>query len=79
MKRIQSACLSQTIHFQLKEDLEHDIAVEQVKREYENYKKQMERNRTRYKILEENEQPDGSIIIRIKKQVSQYKIGDWFD
>jgi len=79
MKRIQSACLSQTIHFQLKEDLEHDIAVEQVKREYENYKQQMERNRTRYKILEENEQPDGSIIIRIKKQVSQYKIGDWFD
>lgn len=79
MKRIQSACLSQTIHFQLKEDLEHDIAVEQVKREYENYKQLMERNRTRYKILEENEQPDGSIIIRIKKQVSQYKIGDWFD
>ena len=79
MKRIQSACLSQTIHFQLKEDLEHDIAVEQVKREYENYKQLMERNRTRYKILEENEQPDGSIVIRIKKQVSQYKIGDWFD
>lgn len=79
MKRIQSACLSQTIHFQLKEDLEHDIAVEQVKREYESYKQLMERNRTRYKILEENEQPDGSIIIRIKKQVSQYKIGDWFD
>lgn len=79
MKRIQSACLNQTIHFQLKEDVEHKLAVEQVRQEYAHYKQLLERNRTQYKILEETEQPDGSILIRIKKQVSQYKVGDWFD
>ena len=79
MKRIQSAYLSQTIHFQLKEDVEHALAVEQVRQEYAHYKQLLERNRTQYKILEETEQPDGSIVIRIKKQVSQYKVGDWFD
>ena len=79
MKRIRSACLSQTIHFQLKEDVEHGLAVEQVKLEYAHYKQLLERNHTQYKILEETEQPDGSLMIRIKKQVSQYSVGDWFE
>ena len=30
MKRIKAACLCQTLHFQLKEDLEHDYAVKAV-------------------------------------------------
>ena len=37
MKRIKAACLEQTIHFMLKEDLPHDEAVQFVKAEYEHY------------------------------------------
>ena len=38
MKRIKAACIYQTLHFQLKEDLEHSIAVRLVREEVEHYK-----------------------------------------
>ena len=79
MKRIKSACLNQTVHFQLKEDVSHNIAVSEVKAEYESYKKLLERNRTQYKIVEEKTIEDGSIVIKIKKQVNGYDVGDYFD
>ena len=47
MKRIKAACICQTLHFQLKEDLEHSIAVRLVREEVEHYKQALERNRTR--------------------------------
>lgn len=53
MKRIKAACICQTIHFMLKEDTAHEEAVLLVKREVEQYKKRMEQNGTRYKIVEE--------------------------
>ena len=52
MKRIKAACLEQTVHFQLKDDLGHAAAARAVKEEYEHYKMQLERSRTRYKIVE---------------------------
>ena len=48
MKRIKSACLLQTIHFQLKEDLDHTTAVQMVREELNHYKALLERNRTKY-------------------------------
>lgn len=68
MKRIKSSCLMQTVHFLLKDGLSHDLAVTGVKEEYEQYKKQMEKNHTKYQILDETVEPDGSIVIHIKKQ-----------
>ena len=68
MKRNKSACLMQTVHFQLKDGLAHSIAIDAVKKEYEHYKRQLEQNGTKYQILDETIQPDGSIIIHIKKQ-----------
>lgn len=44
MKRIQSGCLSQTIHFQLMEDTGHAQSVSLVRAEYENYKRLLDRN-----------------------------------
>ena len=79
MKRIQSACICQTIHFMLKEDAEHSYAAEQVKAEVENYKKGLERNKTLHKILEETTQPDGSVIIKIIKQYNQSPVGDYLN
>ena len=79
MKRIQSACLSQTIHFQLKDDLEHSQAVEQVRAEYAHYKQLLERNRTQYKIVEQATQPDGSIILKVIKQYNSSPVGDYLN
>ena len=72
MKRIKAACLEQTIHFMLKEDLPHDEAVQFVKAEYEHYLAQLERNRTQYRILEKTEQPDGSLLVKLKTQYNSY-------
>ena len=56
----------------LKEDLPHDEAVQFVKAEYEHYLAQLERNRTQYRILEKTEQPDGSLLVKLKKQYNSY-------
>ena len=50
MKRIKEACICQTLHFMLKEDVGHDYAVKLVKEEIEKYKASLERTRTKYKI-----------------------------
>ena len=77
MKRIKAACICQTLHFQLKEDLEHSIAVRLVREEVEHYKQALERNRTRHKIVDEAEQEDGSVVIRIIKQYNRSPVGDY--
>lgn len=79
MKRVKAACLLQTLHFQLKEDLFHDDAVKAVKEEVEHYKTQLERTRSKYKITEETVQPDGSIIIKIKKQHNNQDCGEYLN
>lgn len=79
MKRIKAACLEQTIHFQLKDGISSELAKQQVRQEYESYKKQMDRHQTRYKIVEEIEQPDGSLIIKIKRQNNTQPVGDYLD
>ena len=77
MKRIKSTCLLQTIHFQLKEDLDHTTAVQMVREELNHYKALLERNRTKYQITDEAEQPDGSIIIHIKKQYNNHSCEEY--
>lgn len=79
MKRIKAACLEQTIHFMLKDDLPHEEAVRYVQAEYEHYLAQMERNRTAYKILNKETQEDGSLIIKIKKQYNSYDCTPYMD
>jgi len=77
MKRIKSACICQTLHFTLKEDAEHQWAVNQVKQELEHYKKGLERKCIQHKILEESTQEDGSIILKIIKQYNAVPTGDY--
>lgn len=79
MKRIKSACLQQTIHFMLKEDLRHEDALRGVKEDVAAYKMQLERSRTRYRIDSEEKQPDGSVIVKIRKQYNSYDCGDYLD
>ena len=77
MKRVKAACLLQTLHFQPKEDLDHALAVKAVQDEVAHYKAQLERNRAAYKVDEEIIQPDGSILIRIRKQYNAVNTGDY--
>lgn len=79
MKRVKSACLLQTLHFQLKEDLPHDQAVIAVQDEVKHYKARMNMRRVAYKIDEETTQPDGSIIIRIRKQYNTSPVGEYLN
>lgn len=79
MKRIKAACLLQTVHFQLKEDLGHAAAVRAVTEEVEHYKAQLERSRIKYQIVDEAKQPDGSVIIHIKKQYNNHSCDEYMD
>jgi hypothetical protein len=78
-KNIQSACLNQTIHFKLNEEVGRSLAVRKVKEEYELYKQQLGRSRLRYKIINEETQNDGSIVVKVKKQINTYDVGDYLD
>ena len=79
MKRIKAACICQTLHFLLKDDLEHDYAVQTVQQEVAHYKAGLERNHTQYRILEEIPQADGSIIVKVIKQYNACPVGDYLN
>ena len=79
MKRIMAACLEQTAHFLIKEDLPHEAAVRAVRAEYEHYQNQMRRNRTEFRVLEELEQSDGSLAVKLKKQYNSYDCGPYME
>ena len=79
MKRVKAACICQTLHFMLKDDLGHDYAVKLVKEEVEKYKASLDKNRTKYKLFSEETQPDGSVMIKIIKQYNTSPVGDYLD
>ncbi len=79
MKRVKAACICQTLHFMLKEDVQHDYAVKLAREEVEHYKKGLERKSTQYKILQETEEPDGSIIVKVIKQYNSSPVGNYLD
>ena len=79
MKRIQYACLNQTIHFKLKEDIPEEWAQRMVQDEYKAYKEHLRVRNIPHKILSEEVQQDGSILIKIKRQVNQYDVGTYLE
>ena len=70
MKRVKSACIMQTLIFTQKEDcgLSRHAILENNRRELAHYKQTMNRRHTRYQLVSEYEQENGSIIVRIRKQ-----------
>ena len=79
MKRIKAACLEQTIHFMLKDDLPRAEAVQAVQAEYAHYIARLDRSRTEYRILEKTEQKDGSLLVKLKKQYNNYDCTPYMD
>ncbi len=79
MKRVKAACICQTLHFMLKDGVEHDYAVKLVTDEVAQYKKTLDRKHTQYKIVEETQQTDGSVMIKIIKQYNMSPVGSYLD
>lgn len=77
MKRVKAACITQTLHFLLKEDMGRDYAQRMVQEEIRKYKDGLNKTGTKYKILSEEKQEDGSVIIEIKKQYNTSPVGDY--
>ena len=70
MKRVKAACILQTLVFMQKDDcgLSKNSILETNRREVENYKRTLERSNTRYQIISQEEQEDGSILVHVRKQ-----------
>jgi hypothetical protein len=70
MKRVKAACILQTLVFMQKEDcgLSKNSIIETNRREFEHYKQTMEKTRTRYQIISKEEQEDGFLVVRVRKQ-----------
>lgn len=76
MKRINSACLFQTIHFVLDPNVDRNIAISKVNSEVLAYE---ENTSDSIKILSKEILKDSSVVLCVKKKVSGYPIGKYFD
>ena len=80
MKRIQSACLQQTLRFYNRDEtLTGDDARKAVAIEVETYRRRMERNHVRHQIVSETQQEDGSVLLAVKKQYNGHDCGMYLD
>ena len=82
MKRVRSACIMQTLVFTQREELcfTAERAFELNRAEYEKYKAELDRVNTRYQILSENEEKDGSVVIKIRKQYNdKTDVSEYFE
>ena len=79
MKRALAACFFQTLHFQLKDDIPHDMAVRLVGQEVEKYKDDLSRKGIQYRIDSETRQPDGSVILKVRKQNLSTPVGEYME
>lgn len=77
MKRIKAACITQTVVFSNHDGETTEYAKKMIQKEYEKYKEQLNRSKTKYVILSEKVNDDGSIIIEIKKQYNTSPVGEY--
>jgi len=81
MKRIKAASILQTLVFSQKEDAGFTPAqaLELNRAEVEHYKATLCKSGARHQINEVTEQPDGSIIVRVRKQYnSKADVDEYF-
>lgn len=63
-KRIQSACLQQTIRFE-------------TPAEFAEYKSKLERKRVQFVTDDMQVQPDGSVIVQVRRQYNNYSVQEY--
>ena len=69
MKRIQSACVEQTIHFKPKEEGPKEMVYQNMEGEVKTYLGLLERRKTNFRIVQKIPQEDGSILLKNKEAV----------
>lgn len=79
MKRVKAACICQTLHFMLKDGLDPSYAAKLVQEEVAQYKKNLDKNRIKYKIVDESLCEDGSVLVKVIKQYNTSPVGDYLD
>ena len=79
MKRIQKACLTQTVVFSNHNGETTAYAHKLIEEEYETDIKKLDASKTHYRILSEHKNDDGSIVIEIKKQYNNSPVGDYLN
>lgn len=79
MRRVKYACLLQTMHFSLREPMSPAETERICRAEYDQYRLDLERKHVRYKIADESVQPDGSIIVQVKKQYNAHDCGEYLN
>lgn len=72
MKRIVNACLMQEIRF----DTMHD---NDPKKDLEQYCRRLDLKKVKYVIDEQTSMPDGSIVIKVRKQYNSYATAGYID
>ena len=77
MKRIKAACITQTLCFSKHDGETTEYAKKMIVQEYDKYKAQLDKSGTKYKILSEKTNEDGSIVVEIKKQYNTSPVGDY--
>lgn len=80
MKRVKAACITQTIHFINKDMMGAEYSKKKVQEEIKRYKYRLDRENTRYKIISEDIQEDGSVIMEIVKEYgNRTAVGNYLD
>lgn len=80
MKRIKAACITQTLHFECVGTVGSELSKRKVKAEIERYKRKLDREHVKYKILSEDIQADGSVMMEIVKEYGINKpVGHYLD
>ena len=68
MKRIKAACITQTLCFSNHDGETTEYAKKMIVQEYDKYKAQLDKSGTKYKILSEKTNEDGSIVVEIDRK-----------
>jgi len=82
MKRVKSGCVLQTLVFLQKEDcgFTKQSQLRYNREEVEKYKKDLEKNKTRYQIVSIEEQEDASVVVRVRKHLNdKTDVSEYFD
>ena len=82
MKRVKAGCIQQTLVFMKKDDCGYskETQLRYNRDEVAKYRLDLEKNKVRHQILEATEQPDGSIIVRVRKQLnSKTDVSEYFN
>lgn len=72
VKRIISACLEQTIRFDTYNEADPKLDMKK-------YFEQLDRKRIRYRIVDQQEEADGAVVVRLKKQYNAYRTDGYIE